>query len=256
MSIDILIAFLAIVAVSTYFQTVTGFGLGMIVMGAASGLELLPVAAIAAVNSLLSLANSAFALPGALHHVDWRIVRAVLCGMLPAMVTGVLLLGYLSSSSAHILKLLLGMAIIYGGISVAVQPDRHPTASGRGSFFVTGIFSGALAGLFGLAGPPLVYQFYRQPLSLPAIRYSLILLFAASAGGRTLVVASQGQLTYQILMLSLLSLPVGALATMIGKRHPPPLGRTAMRRIASVLLVGIGLSLIWPAVRQWMEAGV
>ena len=120
MNIEILLAFLAIVAVSTYFQTITGFGLGMIVMGAASGLDLMPVAMIAAVNSMLSLANSAFALPGALHHIDWRITRAVLYGMLPAMVAGVLVLNYLDSY-ALILKLLLGLAIIYGGVSVIMQ---------------------------------------------------------------------------------------------------------------------------------------
>ncbi len=251
MSLDILLTFLAIVAVSTYFQTITGFGLGMIVMGAASGLDLLPVAVIAAVNSLLSLANSAFALPGALHHVNWRITRPVLYGMLPAIFAGMLLLHYLGPYS-QILKLLLGIVIIYGGVSVAVHAAPGAQKPTRGVFVLTGMFSGALAGLFGMAGPPLVYQFYRQNLSLQAIRYSLIFLFTMSAGVRTLVVAGQGQLNYQILMLGLLSLPVGALATLAGKRYPPPLGHAAMRRIASLVLVAIGLSLIWPAMRMWM----
>ena len=40
MSFDTLLPLLAVIALATYFQTVTGFGLGMIVMGATSGLGL------------------------------------------------------------------------------------------------------------------------------------------------------------------------------------------------------------------------
>ena len=37
MSIETAAALLAVIAVGTYFQTVTGFGLGMIVIGVTSG---------------------------------------------------------------------------------------------------------------------------------------------------------------------------------------------------------------------------
>ena len=42
---------LAVMAAAGYFQTVTGFGLGMIVMGAASVLQLAPVATLAVLVS-------------------------------------------------------------------------------------------------------------------------------------------------------------------------------------------------------------
>ncbi len=48
----------------------------MIVIGTASGLNLAPVASVAALVSLVTLANSAVALPGKLHHIDWRAVGA------------------------------------------------------------------------------------------------------------------------------------------------------------------------------------
>lgn len=251
MTLEVLLPFLTIVAFSSYFQTVTGFGLGIIIMGLASGMDLLPVATIAATNSLLTLGNGAFALPGAMRHIEWRATRAALWGMVPAMIGGVYLLDYLSSSTA-LLKFLLGLAIAYSGTSIAVQAT--PAAKGDNSrgFFFSGIFSGAMAGLFGLAGPPLVYQFYRHALSLQAIRYSLIFLFTVSACWRTAVIAVQGQLNHQIILLGLLSLPVGALATLAGKRYPPPFGRVVVGRIASLLLVIIGVSLIWPALRMWL----
>ncbi|MFC3106788.1 TSUP family transporter [Undibacterium arcticum] len=250
MHMHILIPYLAVIAVATYFQTVTGFGLGMIVMGAASGLELVPVATIATTISLLSLVNCAVALPGTLHHIDWRTARTVIYGIVPSVIGGVLLLNYLGGSASHVLKLLLGLVIIHGGISVMlkVTPDEQPLSNG--SFFFSGFFSGLFSGMFGIAGPPLVYQFYRQKMDLVSIRYSLIFLFAVTAGIRTLFVASQGGLSPEIVALSLSALPVVGLATLAGKRYPPPLRYRSMQCIAFAVLIGIGLSLMVSAAQK------
>lgn len=59
-----LLGTLAIMGVAGYLHTVTGFGLGMIVMGAAGGLGIASVPVLAAVVSLVTLVNSAVALPG------------------------------------------------------------------------------------------------------------------------------------------------------------------------------------------------
>jgi uncharacterized membrane protein YfcA len=250
MHMHILIPYLAVIAIATYFQTVTGFGLGMIVMGAASGLELVPVATIATTISLLSLANCAVALPGTLHHIDWRTTRAVIYGMVPSVIGGVLLLNYLGGSASHILKLLLGLVVIHGGISVMlkVTPGEQPLSNG--SFFFSGFFSGLFSGMFGIAGPPLVYQFYRQKMDLASIRYSLIFLFSVTASIRTLFVASQGELSPEIVALSLSALPVVGLATLAGKRYPPPLRYRTMQCIAFAVLIGIGLSLMVSAAQK------
>ncbi len=63
--------FLIVVGFAVYFQTVTGFGMGLIVMGLAGGLAVAPLPIVAAVVSLMTLANCAVALPGRLHHVHW-----------------------------------------------------------------------------------------------------------------------------------------------------------------------------------------
>lgn len=46
MTADKLAILIAVIGAGSYFQTVTGFGLGMIVVGAASGFELAPLASI------------------------------------------------------------------------------------------------------------------------------------------------------------------------------------------------------------------
>ena len=50
--------------------------------------------------------------------------------------------------------------------------------------------------------------------------------------------------------LCTLALPVGVLATMAGKRYPPPIAQRGMRRIAFAVLTLIGLSLMAAAVPQ------
>jgi len=112
------------------------------------------------------------------------------------------------------------------------------------SFFVSGALSGRCGGLFGIAGPPVIYQCYRQPMPQVAIRNMLILLFAATSGMRTLFVALRGQLDLEILVLTAWAIPVVALATYVGRRWPPPLSPLAMRRLAFAALMVIGGGLI------------
>ena len=112
------------------------------------------------------------------------------------------------------------------------------------SFFASGVLSGLCGGLFGIAGPPVIYQCYRQPMPLVAIRNMLILLFAVTSGMRTLFVALRGQLDAEILILTAWAIPAVALATYIGRRWPPSLPPLVMRRIAFATLMLIGCGLI------------
>ncbi|MDI5933256.1 sulfite exporter TauE/SafE family protein [Halomonas kalidii] len=243
MTLEVLLPFMAIAAVAGYFQTVTGFGLGMIVMGATSGLNVAPVASVAAVVSLMTLANSGVALPGKLKHLDMSLIAATVAGIVPATVIGVLLLDALSASAASVLRIALGLLVCFGGLSLVLRPRQRETLSSRRSFFTSGVLSGLCGGLFGIAGPPVIYQCYRQPLAPVAIRNMLILLFAATSSMRTLFVAIQGTLDAGILTLTAWAIPVVALATYAGRRWPPPMTPLAMRQLAflTLLLIGGGL---------------
>jgi uncharacterized membrane protein YfcA len=247
------LALLVLMGAASYFQTVTGFGLGMIVIGAASGLNLAPVASVAAVVSLVTLANSAIALPGKLHHVDWRAVRAATLGLLPSVGAGVLLLGYLSGGASGILQFLLGAVILYGGLGAALRPAPLERRSDDRGFFLSGVSGGLLSGMFGISGPPLVFQFYRQPMSLVEIRCALIVIFAATAVIRTVFSAWEGQLDRAIWVQSALAVPIVALATIAARRYPPPISGVATRRIAFGVLVGIGCYLMVSAALVWIR---
>lgn len=244
MSTWLILSLLTVIAIGTYFQTVTGFGLGMIVMGVTSGFDLASVPYTATVVSFVTMVNSSVALTGKLHHIDWPVARAVMIGVIPSSILGVILLDYLNAGFSQILQLLLGGVIVYSGIIFALRPRQHKKKSSTPSFFITGFFSGLFGGLFGMAGPPVIFHFYRQPMTLVVVRHMLLLIFALSAVTRTLFVMAQGRMDSSTFLVSVLAVPVVALMTMFARKYPPPLPPEAIRRIAYAVLVLIGLSLI------------
>ncbi|MCO8574783.1 TSUP family transporter [Burkholderia multivorans] len=244
MTADKLAILIALIGAGSYFQTVTGFGLGMIVMGATSGFDLAPLATVATLMSIVSLANGATALPGRLHHIDWRAVGAATLGILPSVVAGVVLLECLSRSAADLLQLILGAVVLYGGVSAALRPTPLDVRSDNRSFFMSGVLGGLLSGLFGVSGPPLIFQFYRQPLTLVQIRCALIVLFTTTSATRVLYTLCEGRLDRDIWLLAALATPVVMLTTVAARRYPPPLSPVATRRLAFGVLVAIGCGLI------------
>lgn len=244
MPLHTLIAFLLVVGVGAYVQTVTGFALGLIVMGGITACGVAPVAFTAVVISFTALTTNVLALHRGLHLVDRRAAVFTLLGMMPAVYLGVELLDRLHSVSVDGLRTLLGGVILGGGILLALRPHPHARRATAWHDAAVGIAGGLLGGLFAIGGPPLVFHFYRQPLPLATIRATLLFTFAVATASRLLYVELQGGIDMPMLEVSALCLPVVFVATRLGRRFPPPLPELAMRRVAFILLGLIGLSLL------------
>jgi len=242
-----LLAFTAIIAGATYVQTVTGFALGMIVMGAVTALDLVSIAFTSVVISLVTLANGVFAIKGNMKAINRRAVASTCVGIIPGLVIGLWVLDYMSSESAALLQTLLGITIILGGLMIMLKPTPIEKPSGQGAFGASGVAAGILAGMFSMAGPPLVYQFYRQPFEMISIRLSLLTIFLTSSLARTIMVGIQGDLTLDMFTFSAICLPVVAAFTWLGRKFPPPVSNINLRRIAFGLLILIGISLLLSA---------
>lgn len=238
-----LVAMLGAIAFATYFQTVTGFGMGMIALGAASGFQLMPLGTAAVAVSLLTLLTSPLVLAGKLHHLDRRALGALLLGMIPAIYGGVWLLDYLSRSASTLLQFLLGTAITAGCAVLAVKPVRRDRLSSPTANVAAGAFAGLFGGLFGFSGPPLVFHLYRQPLEQVVVRSTLVTMFACSATIRVAAVGMQGGLDAQVWLIFATATPLVVAATFLGRRYPPPLSPPNLRRLAFVAvgLMGAGL---------------
>jgi uncharacterized membrane protein YfcA len=246
-----LAAMLGAIAFGTYFQTVTGFGLGMIALGAASGLHLMPVGDAAVVVSLLTLLNSPMVLRGNLRHVDRRATGTILLGMLPATYLGIELLDYLDRTAATLLQFLLGAAITVSCVVLTLKPARQRTRCARAGDLAAGTVAGLVGGMFGFSGPALIFHLYRQPMDMPAVRSTLVSLFACSAAARVVFVGFQGGLDLQVWKLFAASVLLVVGATLLGRRYPPPLGHHDLKRIAFVVVGLIGVSLMVAALASY-----
>lgn len=244
MILESILPFMAILAVATYVQTVTGFALGMIVMGAVTVFGLVPIAFTSVIISAVSLFNCFFVLKGEFRTFDYSLAAKTCIGIFPGLLLGLILLDYMSSSFGELLQLVLGLTIIIAGLLIILKPEPFDKESQGWAFGLSGVASGLLAGLFSMGGPPLVYLFYRQPLELKTIRLCLLSVFFVCSVSRIIMVGFQGRLSWDMLLFSLLCLPVVMTFSWVGKHYPPPLSATNMRRAAFTLLIVIGLSLI------------
>lgn len=231
------------VAVATYAQTITGFAFGLLMMGGVVMTGLVPISLVAILISILSFFNAVMALYRNIGNLDREIV--LLCSLSGAvtLVGGVWLLDALSEHGVHWLQLILGVAILLSSLTLVLRPLPRRHRASRASFLFFGGLSGLMGGMFASSGPPLVYHFYRQPLGLAVIRDCLLLIFAINALQRLIIVGVQGKLDMQVLGLAAMSMPVVVIFTWLGRRYPPRLSGSQLRRVAFVLLFLSGISL-------------
>src|SRR5699024_10590283 len=122
--------------------------------------------------------------------------------------------------------------------------------SGLLGFSALGAASGALTGLFSIGGPPLVYHYYRQPVTLAAVRATLLTSFALMSAARLLLVAGQGGLMISSVGKGLIAVPVVALASWLCTRFPPKIRATTIRYTASIMLAVMGVIIIYMAASE------
>lgn len=244
LAVEQLAVLVPVMALGAYIQAVTGFAMGLVAVGAAGMLGVVPIGVMAAAVSIMTLFNAGTALYGRTHLVDRRLAGLILATMMPGVVGGVLLLDHLSGTWAEVLNALLGGFILLGGTLLTLKPAPRPAPSGAAGSLAVGTLGGLFTGLFATGGPPVVYHLYREPAAVTTIRVTLLAVFLVSAATRVGYLGMRGSLTPDILLLSGMSIPVVVAATGLGRRFPPPLSDLQMRRVAFALLVAIGGTLL------------
>jgi uncharacterized membrane protein YfcA len=244
--------FLSCVAIASCAQALTGFAFGLILLGLVSVLGLVSLADAANVASVLTLVQACVVLKGARTALDLATLRETALGSSVGVVIGVFLLGWLDANVVMVLRLLLGLTILACATILLVRVAPLRERSSRGSFRAFGLASGLMSGLFSSAGPPLVYQFYRQPMGLTAIRQTLVMIFAFNSFLRLALVVPAGQFSARAMWLSLLATPLVLASTYLMKRHPPGWSPRTVRRVVCALLVLAGLSLVLPVAASYV----
>lgn len=239
--------FLLCVAIATSAQRMTGFALALILLGLTSLFDLAPLPDVANVATVLSIVNAAIVMRTAHRSVEWPMLRATMWGSVVGVGAGVALLGWLDATLVMLLRLLLGMVIVACAIVVLLRTRPLPQRSSNASFGGYGLLSGLLGGLFAASGPPLVYQFYRQPMELDALRDTLIGSLAVSSVLRLLMVVGTGRFSAHAWALSAMAVPLTMALTWWLQRHPVGWSRPTVLRLVCGLLLFTGAGLIGPS---------
>lgn len=235
-----LIIILFAVTLGSYLQAFTGFALGIVVLAIAVLTHAAPIAIIATTITIVAIPAITIALARHWQHIDRISFFKTLMGLAPGTLLGLWLLGKLGQEHTALLQLLLGGLIVAGGVALFIKPRPRPSRSSPASFVLMGVLGGLMGGMFSIPGPPLIYHYYRQPLSIQAIRTSLLALSGAMALIRLIMQGAQGELNTEVMSLGVLSIPVAMLASWLYVRFPPRISDLSMRRGAFALFIAMG----------------
>lgn len=239
-----LAAFLAIIAVGSYVQALSGFALGLIVLGAATVLDLAPIAFTATVINIVSLLNGLWVLHHHYRDVHWKILLLICVGLVPGVAIGLEVLRQLDASSPTVLKNILGCVLLGAGLVLTLKPHPHTKMAKPHWNLWVGLSGGILGGLFSTAGPPVVFYLYRQPLAVLVIRSTLLAVFTASTVSRIAFLGLNQELHSDVLQVGLAAFPVVLATAHFGARHTAHVPPLLMRRFAFGLLMVLGLFLL------------
>ena len=234
--------FLVFVAMAVYTQNLTGFALALVLLGLVGATNLFPLPDVVNVVSVIGLVNAAVYLYKRQALKLDRLLWPSLFASCVGTVAGVAMLAWMVGAAYDVLRLLLGIAIVGCAGMLLLQSKPLAKSSSPRSFMGFGLLSGLMGGLFAAAGPPLVYQVYRQPWTQQRARESLVYLFGAGALLRLLLVIPTGAFTALSLKLSAIALPVAITVTWLTVRRAPSLSPQTLRRLVCALLAVAGVA--------------
>lgn len=240
---DILLPMFALLALATLFQTLSGFGFGLMVVSSFTLFDIMPLTATTFIVCFLSLFNSVSLVLKNTDKVNKPAFCVLLLTGIPFMALGYWLLEFMSMGMTRWLNLILGCAILICCLLLLMR--RKKAASGRGwGFGVAGMLGGLLGGLFSTFGPPVVFQCYRQQWPLSEVRFTLLAVFSITAIIRLCMIPFGTMPSADILVATLCAVPVILLFTRIGHVLATKIEPQRIRAIAVAMLAMSGITLI------------
>ena len=240
--------FLAVVALGAVVQTITGFAMGLLTMAGITLLGIADIAFAAAVVSFISMANTGVGLRKNYGQVDWTYLKRISVTFLPAMAIALTLLTYLSSHFYELLKLMLGVVVIVAGSVLMISPKPYARKSGPIGLSLIGLLGGTIGGLYSAGGGPIAYFMYRQPIDLSVIRASLLAVVGLSTLARTIMISVSGLMSWEILLVSALAVPLVILVTLWVSLYLHHIPEKFVRRVVYLVLLSVGGFLVFDSV--------
>lgn len=237
--------FISFVLISVYAQTVTGFALGLILLGLVGLFDLIPLPDAANVATVLGIVNAAtfFLRRRGTARFEPALTPAVLMSLLGTL-AGIALLTYLATNAYQVLRMILGISIVAGAYLLWRASSPLAIASSASYFAITGLVSGVLGGMFSAPGPPIVYAVYRQPWSMERMQESLIFIFGVGSALRLVVMLAVDQFSIQAAIFAMEAVPVALIVTAYCAKRPPPVSQATLKSVVCMFLVLSGVAMV------------
>lgn len=245
--IDISYILLPIIAFLAYvLKAMTGFGPAIVVISL--GTLFIAPQQIITTSSILDLIAGAILLT-----IDWKNTTHSYWISLTISITIGAIIGSIFLKivpPAHFHKLLSGAILIVGIWFIINQPEKNknkllsklPQKCSKTDISMT-FFGGLCGGLFGISGPPIIWNFGRQ-FAKKAFRQVLVPIFLAAAIARTSMYSTMGLANWEVLKLVIVALPGMFLGLYVGNKIFFKLSELKFRRIVGIILVMVGMKLL------------
>jgi uncharacterized membrane protein YfcA len=235
----------AILCGGGFFQSTTGFGFALF----ATPLLVLMGMPLPQTVLLVSFGSLAQSLLGARHlraDVPWRLVAYATVLRIAGLLAGLFVLAGLAAVSLDRLRLGVG-ALLTAIVVVQLVWRPKPAPSIHPAWGVTAcLFSGLLAGVVGMGGPPLVLWSMAHDWSAARIRGFLFACFACAIPLQIALMLVVFRVSLPPAPLLLCLLPAVLLGTALGMPVGNRLPRARLRAIAYAVLLAIGVCLFIP----------
>jgi uncharacterized protein len=224
-----LVLVVAIIAIATVIQGVSGFGFSLASMPLLSAL--LGVEKALAIQTTLGIASNAVTAWRSRGHILRATAGRIFLASVVGMPFGWLMLNHVSGKN---LKLLVG--IVVGVLALLLAFHVRIRATGTAVDLVSGFFSGVLSTSTGTNGPPLVIGLSGRRLPAANQRATLSICFAAANVIVFFALLTSGRIGHEVLTAVAVSMPIVLIASRAGNRIFDRLHQHHYERLVVVLL--------------------
>ena len=231
----VLLAAMAIVAISGVIFGMTGFGFAL--LSVPPLLLLYEPNTVVALMICITIATSGIVMISGRSVLNWRLVLALFPGALLGLAIGTRIL---QDVDPVMLKIVAGTLV--AAYSIALLAGFQPVG-GRNPvvMFAASLSSGALATSTGLSGPPIVMLFSARQMAKDAFRSTITTYFVVIAFASLPLLLVSGAVGQSDVVTSLWLSPAAMIGTFVGNRLVRRMNAAAFRKLTLMLLLVTGL---------------
>lgn len=228
---------IAVAAVGSFIQRVSGFGFGIFVM------IFLPYiisdyGPATVLSSMMGLVLSLQVSVTKRKHINWRLVLPCLA---TAMITTVLSVIFMTKQSGSTLKLLLGIVLILLSVYFIFFSKRLKVSGNIPTGLGVGLLSGVMSGLFAMSGPPVVVYMLSAAATATEYIATIQAYFAALSVFTIGTKIVAGFFTVQVFVFFVFGAIGVVVGNIVGSRVFDKLNTDMIKRIAYIVMAVSGV---------------